>query len=158
MKVYYKKNGIFVEITETVDSVFGNINGFIGGETIATFKVEAEPNENIKNLCMRLYSTNAENNSGSSLNQYFILDNENKELLKSINDSNIKFRCDEQPYDNGVVFITDVLNCDEDVDLPGTYPYKEIEFSITAIVSEKTIENILNTVVKNISIEFIYNE
>ena len=107
---------------------------------------------------MRLYSTNAENNSGSSLNQYFILDNENKELLKSINDSNIKFRCDEQPYDNGVVFITDVLNCDEDVDLPDTYPYKEIEFSITAIVSEKTIENILNTVVKNISIEFIYNE
>ena len=156
---YKNKDGNFVDaVIETTINIFGDVNGFIGGETKATLKVIAEADENIKNLCIRLFSTNSVNNSGSILNQYFVVDKENKQLLKSVNESNIKFKLDNQPYDNGVVFVTDTLNNIEDVESPGVFPYKEFIFTITAIVSERTVENILSDSIKNISIEFIYNE
>ena len=159
MKLFYKnESGTYVDISTYNGStnIFGNVNGFFGGETTANLKIQAEDGESLKNICVRIFETEVKS-EGATLSQYMLRDEENKELLKSIMRNDIKIKFENKPYKNGLVFLTDILNSEESQEIKGTYPYKEFEFTLTAIVAEKTITEILTSEVKTLSLEFIYN-
>ena len=161
IKLYYKDsdgnfNEIGVEGAGTENNIFGNFNGFLGGETSAQLKIQAEEGEDLKNICVRVFEQEVKS-GGAVLEQYMMQDGENKQYLKSIIGTSIKIKFTNKPYKNGLVFLTDTLNCVESVETPGEFPNKEFEFSITAVVAERTVTEILTNEVKNISLEFIYN-
>lgn len=159
MKLFYKdENGNYVDVDSSYGStnIFGNFNGFFGGETVAYLKIQAEVGENLKNVCVRMYETEVKN-GGASLTQFMIRDEDDNQYLKSIVQNNIKIKFENKPYKNGIVFLTDLLNPTESSEVKGTFPYKEFEFTITAIVAERTVTDILSTNTRNISLEFIYN-
>ena len=159
MKLFYKNElGVYVDFDSISGSVniFGNFNGFLGGETTAYLKLQAEEGENLKNVCVRMFETEVKS-GGAALTQYLIRDEDNTEYLKSLIKNDIKIKFENKPYKNGIVFLTDLLNPSESTEVKGTFPYKEFEFTIKAIVAEQTITEILSKDVKNISLEFIYN-
>ena len=158
MKLFYKnKSGSYVEITDGADTnIFGNLNGFFGGETTSNLKIQAEDGESLKNICVRIFESETKS-SGATLSQYMLRDEDNKDLLKSILRNDIKIKFENKPYKNGIVFLTDILNSEESQEVKGTYPYKEFEFTIKVIIAEKTITEILTSEIKSLSLEFIYN-
>ena len=159
MKLFYKnESGTYVDISVYNGStnVFGNVNGFFGGETTANLKIQAEDGESLKNICVRIFETEVKS-GGATLSQYMLRDEENKEFLKSILRNDIKIKFENKPYKNGLVFLTDILNSEESQEIKGTYPYKEFEFTLTVTVAEKTLTEILTSEVKTLSLEFIYN-
>ena len=94
MKLFYKnESGSYVEITDDTDTnIFGNLNGFFGGETTSNLKIQAEDRESLKNICVRIFESETKS-GGAVLSQYMLRDEDNKDLLKSIlrNDIKIKF-------------------------------------------------------------------
>ena len=158
MKLFYKnESGTYVEITDDVSTnIFGNLNGFFGGETTSNLKIQAENGESLKNICVRIFESETKS-SGAKLSQYMLRDEDNKDLLKSILRNDIKIKFENKPYKNGIVFLTDILNYEDSKEVKGTYPYKEFEFTIKVIIAEKTITEILTSEIKSLSLEFIYN-
>ena len=118
MKLFYKnESGTYVEITDDVSTnIFGNLNGFFGGETTSNLKIQAENGESLKNICVSLFE-GVTKSSGAELSQYMLRDEDNKDLLKSILRNDIKIKFENKPYKNGIVFLTDILNYEESKDI-----------------------------------------